>query len=56
MRRDEVLTETARLLGYNRTGANVRDRISQALSRLELDSRVHVMGGQVHALELSDEA
>ena len=52
MRRDELITETARLLGYRSTGVNIRDRINDALSLLELDNRIHVQGGQVRALEL----
>ena len=52
MRRDELITETARLLGYRSAGVNIRDRINDALSLLELDNRIHVQGGQVRALEL----
>ena len=52
MRRDELITETARLLGYRSAGVNIRDRVNDALSLLELDNRIHVQGGQVRALEL----
>jgi len=50
--RDELITETARLLGYRSAGVNNRDRISDALSPLERDNRIHVQGGQARTLEL----
>ncbi|WP_301002424.1 DUF4011 domain-containing protein [Capsulimonas corticalis] len=53
MRRDELVIETARLLGYRNTGANIRDRIGDALSLLELDNRIHVVGTQIRALEMA---
>ena len=52
MRRDELITETARLLGYRSAGVNIRERINETLSLLELDNRIHVQGGQIRALEL----
>jgi very-short-patch-repair endonuclease len=53
MRRDELILETARLLGYRSTSTNIRERVSDALSALELDNRIQVVGGQIRALELS---
>lgn len=52
MRRDELIVETARLMGYRNTGANIRDRINEALSALELDNRIQVVGDQIRALEI----
>jgi len=52
MRRDELITETARLPGYRSAGVNIRDRVNDALSLLELDNRIHMQGGQVRTLEL----
>lgn len=51
MRRDELVIETARLLGYRNTGVNIRDRINESLSLLELEDRIHLMGNQVRALD-----
>ena len=53
MRRDELILETARLLGYRSTSTNIRERVNDALSALELDNRIQVIGGQIRALELS---
>lgn len=53
MRRDELILETARLLGYRSTSINIRERVNDALSALELDNRIQVVGGQIRALELS---
>ena len=52
MRREELVLETARLLGYRSAGAAVRERVNAALSLLELDNRLHVQGGQVRSLEV----
>jgi len=52
MRRDELITETARLLGFRSAGPNIRDLINDALSLVELDNRIHVQGGQARALEV----
>ena len=53
MRRDELILETTRLLGYRSTSINIRERVNDALSALELDNRIQVVGGQIRALELS---
>jgi len=51
MRREELVIETGRVLGYRSTGVNIRDRINEALSALELDDRIHLQGNQVRPLE-----
>ena len=51
MRREELVVETGRVLGYRSTGVNIRDRINEALSMLELDDRIHLQGNQVRPLE-----
>lgn len=52
MRRDELITETVRLLGYRSAGVNIRGHINDALSVLELDNQIHVQGEQARTLEL----
>ena len=51
MSQNEAIENTARLLGYARTGPTVRERITSALSLLELSHHVHVQGGQVYTFE-----
>jgi very-short-patch-repair endonuclease len=51
MRQDEVITETARLMGYDRTGEQVRERIQAALAGLEVDGKVINRGGQIDSIE-----
>lgn len=51
VRNDEAVSETARQLGFERTGTTVRDRVQEAISRLEYENRVHVQGGQIRSLE-----
>lgn len=51
VRNDEAVSETARQLGFERTGTMVRDRVQEAISRLEYENRVHVQGGQIRSLE-----
>jgi len=49
---EEAVEETARLMGYQQTGSQVRQRIEEAIAVLELDTRADVRLGQVRALEL----
>jgi very-short-patch-repair endonuclease len=51
MRQDKVITETARLMGYERTGEQVRERIQAALAGLEVDGKVLNRGGQIDIIE-----
>ncbi|MDF2440525.1 MAG: hypothetical protein JWN98_1509, partial [Abditibacteriota bacterium] len=44
LEREELVLQTARLLGYKQTGAVVRTRIEAALERLTSDARVKVVG------------
>ncbi len=41
---EELLNQTARLLGFKQTGINVRSRIESALQQLEGNSRVNITG------------
>lgn len=47
---DEAIQETARIMGYDRTGSAMRDKITQAISLLELDGRIHIQGGHLAVL------
>ncbi len=49
---EEAVEATARLMGYQQTGSQVRQRIEDAIALLELDTRADVRSGQVRALEL----
>lgn len=49
---EEAVEATARLMGYQQTGSQVRQRIEDAIAVLELDTRADVRKGHVRALEL----
>lgn len=44
---DELVTQAARLLGYNRTGAKVRDRIEEGIALCSQQGRVSIKNGSV---------
>lgn len=50
MQVDEAVSETARVLGYERAGTTLRERIGQAISLLEYENRVHNFNGQLRPL------
>jgi very-short-patch-repair endonuclease len=45
LEREELITQTARILGYKQTGINVRRRIEEALKLLHKDSRIKIANG-----------
>jgi very-short-patch-repair endonuclease len=47
IQQDELITQAARLLGYHRTGANVRERISEAIAYASKQGAVEVKEGAV---------
>jgi very-short-patch-repair endonuclease len=47
IQQDELITQAARLLGYHRTGTNVRDRISEAITFACEQGKVEVKDGAV---------
>jgi hypothetical protein len=51
MRHDELTSETARILGFAATSANIRERIGEAIALLEVDSRIQVNGSQIRPLD-----
>ena len=51
MTQNEAVDETARLLGFARTGPVVKERITSALSLLELERTAHIQGGQVYSFD-----
>ncbi|MBC8135300.1 MAG: DUF3320 domain-containing protein, partial [Fibrella sp.] len=51
VRNDEAVSETARQLGFDRTGNTVKNRVQEAISRLEYANRIHIRGGQIRSLE-----
>jgi very-short-patch-repair endonuclease len=52
MRLEELVTETARVLGYGATGSAIREYIASAISRLEYDNQIHNFNGQLRTFEI----
>jgi very-short-patch-repair endonuclease len=51
MRIEEAVNETARTLGYERTGPAIKEQIENAISQLEYETRIHNFHGQLRPLE-----
>ena len=51
MRLEELIAETARVLGYGTTGSAIRERIEAAISSLEYDNQIHNFNGQLRTFE-----
>jgi predicted site-specific integrase-resolvase len=47
IQKDELVTQVARLLGYNRTGTKVRDRIANGVALASEQGRLEVKEGAV---------
>jgi hypothetical protein len=45
--RESLVRETARVMGYDRTGDNVKGRIESAMDWLLAEGKIAVYGGQV---------
>ena len=50
--REELTSETARVLGYGTTGSAIRERIEAAISSLEYDNQFHNFNGQLRTFEV----
>lgn len=52
MSREDLVTETTRLLGYDRTGKRIQERVQDAVSRLEAANAVEIDGELLKARDV----